>query len=141
MAALDSDDARTRALGRPAPVDLRGVRVLVVEDEALVAMAVELQLLDFGCVIAALAFHVSEAVGAARSLPIDIALLDVNVAGREVFPVADALIARGIPFVFASGYGAQTLRPDLRHNLLLHKPFTAAELRRGLEAALAIHRA
>lgn len=58
-----------------------------------------------------------------------------------MFPVADALLARGVPFVFATGYGAQTLRPDLSHNLLLHKPFSAAELRRGLEEAIALHSA
>jgi CheY-like chemotaxis protein len=122
-------------------VDLRGVRVLIVEDEALIALAIERQLFDLGCVVAALALHVGDALGVARSLAIDVAVLDINVGGQEVFPVADALMARGIPFVFASGDGMQTIRPDLRHNLLLHKPFTGGELRRALEETLVFHRA
>lgn len=120
---------------------LSGVRVLIVEDEALIALAVETLLRDFGCDVVAVAYHVSEALGVARSLPIDIALLDVNVAGKEVFPVADTLLSRSIPFVFASGYGVNALRADLRRHPLVHKPFAPQELRRALEDVLAGRRA
>jgi hypothetical protein len=68
----------------------------------------------------------------ARSAEIDAALLDVNVAGRAIFPVADALKARGVPFAFASGYGAAGVEGDHRGAPVLQKPFRQIDLERAL---------
>jgi DNA-binding response OmpR family regulator len=95
--------------------ELAGKRVLVVEDEVLVAMMVEDVLADAGCIVVGPFARVAEALAAARSMAVDVALLDVNVAGEKVFPVAHVLEERGVPFLFVTGYGPGALprdRPD-----------------------------
>ena len=85
---------------------LTGRRVLVVEDESLVAMLLETILEDMECVPIGPASNVDDGQRLARDTEnLDAALLDVNVAGRQVFPVAEALKERGVPFVFSTGYG------------------------------------
>ena len=88
---------------------LRGRRVLVVEDEALVAMMMEDGLLDAGAEIVGPACSVGEALEIIeRTAPdggLSVAVLDINLEGAAVFPVADCLAARGVPFVFCTGYG------------------------------------
>jgi CheY-like chemotaxis protein len=81
-------------------------RVLLVEDEALIALMLEDMLEGMDCAITALAPRVPLGVNLAETGDFDLALLDVNVAGENVEPVADALAARGIPYIFATGYGA-----------------------------------
>ena len=83
----------------------QGLRVLVAEDEALVSMLIEDMLADMGALVVGPAATFDEAMGLAGSETIDIALLDVNLAGKPVFPIADLLRERGIVFIFASGYG------------------------------------
>jgi DNA-binding response OmpR family regulator len=111
---------------------LVGLRVLVVEDEVLVSMLVEDMLTDFGCTVVGPAPDLDAAMALARSAGIDAALLDVNVAGRAIFPVADALKARGVPFAFASGYGAAGVEGDHRGAPVLQKPFRQIDLERAL---------
>jgi CheY-like chemotaxis protein len=105
-------------------------RVLLVEDEALVAMLVEDMLADEGCTVAAVASRLSDAIAAAQdtSIEMDMAILDVNLAGEPVFPVAEALAARGVPFAFATGYGAGGLPEAWKNRPTLQKPFTAADI-------------
>lgn len=112
---------------------LSSLKVLVVEDEALVSMLVEDMLTDLGCTIVGPAAEIEEALRLAGSAEIDAALLDVNLGGRPIFPVADALKARGVPFAFASGYGEAGLTEDHRGATVLQKPFREADLRRVLE--------
>lgn len=114
---------------------LNGKRVLLVEDETLVAMLVEDMLVDEGCVIAATATRLAEAkaLAADPTLEIDLAILDVNLAGEPVFPVAEILARRGVLFAFATGYGAGGLPESWRERPVLQKPFTAAEVRAVLE--------
>ena len=88
-------------------------RVLVVEDEILIGMLLEDMLGELGYAIAATASRVDEAAALARDGEFDAAILDVNLNGQDVYPVADILAARGIPFVFATGYGERGLPPDL----------------------------
>ncbi len=121
---------------RSTAVSLEGARILVVEDEALIALSIEQTLRDFGCTVVALAMHIDDALPIAQSGDVDAAMLDVNVGGREVFPVADVLIRRRIPVLFATGYGAEALRSDLRGRPIIRKPFQARELRQALERAL-----
>ncbi|ALL14238.1 response regulator [Caulobacter henricii] len=112
---------------------LSTLRVLVVEDEALVSMLVEDMLSDLGCTVIGPAAELEEALRLAGSAEMDAALLDVNLGGRPIFPVADALKARGVPFAFASGYGAAGLSESHRGSLVLQKPFRETDLRRVLE--------
>jgi CheY-like chemotaxis protein len=112
---------------------LSALKVLVVEDEALVSMLVEDMLGDLGCVVVGPAAELDEALKLASTADLDAALLDVNLGGRPIFPVADVLRARGIPFAFASGYGEAGLSEDYRGAPVLQKPFREADLRRILE--------
>ena len=84
---------------------MAGTRVFIVEDEPLILFTLEDMLADLGCEVVASAMRVSDALGKAQALTFDIAILDVNIAGDRVDPVADLLAERGLPFVFATGYG------------------------------------
>jgi CheY-like chemotaxis protein len=125
-----------RLIAQGEPVDsLHGLRVLVVEDEGAVAMLVEAMLEDLGCVVALSAASVREALEHVRAGGFDFALLDVNLAGEKVYPVADELRRLGIPLAFASGYGAAGLRPDLMDLPVVQKPFRIADLKATISEA------
>ena len=118
---------------------LSGRRVLVVEDESLVAMLLETILEDMGCTPVGPASSIDEAlVLATDGEPLDAALLDVNVAGRQVFPVAEALKERGVPFVFSTGYGEGGLPEEWRGQSTIQKPFTEAAVRQALMEAMGV---
>ena len=112
-----------------------GARVLIVEDEIVVALFLEDLLAEFGYEVAGIVSHLDDAMG--RPNDYDVALLDVHLNGRNVFDFADRLAARGTPFVFATGYGARGI-PD-RHcaRPVLQKPFRPDELKRALEEVVA----
>lgn len=105
-------------------------RILVVEDETLVALLLEELLTTLGCAVVGPAPSLAEALLLAEGDGFDAALLDVNLAGEASHPVADALAARGKPFAYATGYGTAEVRPDDAHRPLLQKPFTRRELER-----------
>lgn len=116
---------------------LNGRRVLVVEDESLVAMLLETILEDLGCQVVGPAATVDEAVELIRAdAGLDAALLDVNVGGRPVFPAAAALAERGVPFLFASGYGAAGLPAEWSDRPTIQKPFTEDAIGQALAAAM-----
>ena len=87
--------------------ELQGLRVLVVEDETLVAMLIEEYLADLGCIIVYSGRRISSTLSALKNLEVGAAVLDVNVAGASIAPVAEILEQRKVPFLFASGYGAK----------------------------------
>jgi CheY-like chemotaxis protein len=120
------------------PSALKGRRVLVVEDEMMIAMLVEDMLSELGCAVVGPAHALDAALSLARSEHgIDAALLDVNLAGQPVFAVADALRAKGVPAIFSTGYGEAGLREIDRGAPVLQKPFRAGDLARALNQALA----
>ena len=96
-------------------------RLLVVEDEYLIRMLLEDMLADLGYDVAAAVGTIAEASELAANGDFDAAILDVNLDGQEIFPVADILAKRGLPFVFVTGYGERSL-PDA-----LSRPPRAAE--------------
>jgi CheY-like chemotaxis protein len=118
---------------------LAGRRILVVEDESLVAMLLETILEDMGCSPVGPAASVDDGLAlATEGEPLDGALLDVNVAGRQVFPVAAALKERGIPFVFSTGYGEGGLPDEWRGHPTIQKPFTEGAVRDALMKAMGV---
>jgi CheY-like chemotaxis protein len=117
--------------------DLNGLRVLVVEDEPAISMLIEDMLEDLGCKVAGVANTVASALALIQAGPADAAVLDVNLGRESIFPVADELTARGVPFLFSTGYGSAGIRPADRERPVLPKPFTQADLERGLRRALA----
>lgn len=119
-------------------MELSGMRVFLVEDESLVALLVEDMLADLGCSVAAHAGSVLEALEKAQAGGFDVALLDVTLDGKNVFPVAEALSAQGIPFAFASGYGRAALPEAFRTAPAVPKPFQIGELSAALKAALVV---
>ncbi len=112
-------------------------RIMIVEDEALVALMVEDLLTDFGCQISGSFGAVDEALAYLKDAAVpppelDGAVLDVNIGGTMVFPVAERLRAAGIPFVFATGYGALP-RPGFEEITVLNKPINPALLKTAVE--------
>jgi DNA-binding response OmpR family regulator len=103
-------------------------RALVVEDEIMVAMYVEDCLTDLGFEVAGIATGLDEALPLAREADFDFAVLDINLAGQLSFPVADELRKRGIPFLFASGYGSKVSTDKHTDAVRIQKPFRQREL-------------
>jgi CheY-like chemotaxis protein len=112
-------------------------RVLVVEDEAMIAMLVEDMVLDFGSEVVGPVATMDDAINLARSAELDAAILDINVGGSVIFPVADILSERGIPLIFATGYGSKGLPPRFQNSPTLPKPFSYQSLEEALRSALA----
>jgi DNA-binding response OmpR family regulator len=120
---------------------LEGIRVLVVEDEFLVATLIEDMLVAAGCVVAGPIPRLSEALDAADRGTFDAAVLDVNLGGDRVYPVADALSRRNVPFVFVTGYSTGVLPCEYAERPRLSKPFTMADLLHQLSSLVAPPRA
>ncbi|WP_395672627.1 response regulator [Phenylobacterium sp.] len=112
--------------------DLGGMRVLVVEDEMMVSMLIEDMLTDLGCKVVGPASRLDEAVAVVGEAEIDCAVLDVNLGGQPIFPLADLLRQKGVPFAFATGYGDAGLRDVDRGSPVLQKPFREGDLARVL---------
>jgi CheY-like chemotaxis protein len=111
---------------------MRKLRVLVVEDETLVAMLVEDILNDLGHEVGAIASRMPDALEIARGGEFDLAIIDINLDGQPSYPVADILAERGVPFIFATGYGSKGLDPKYSNTPVLTKPFVDAELETAL---------
>lgn len=103
---------------------LLGLEILLVEDEALVAALLEDMLADFGCILAGVAATVGEGLAAVETAAdIDAAILDVNLRGQKVFPVADILADRGVPIVFSTAYGPGDLMERYPRARIIQKPY------------------
>ena len=134
-AAGPGEDRRVVPLSpSAAPRSLDGLRVLVVEDESLIGMLAEDLLEQLGCRMVGLVSSVGKALEVAKGAEIDLALLDVDIGGEPVYPVASALQKRGVPFLFMSGYGG--LEEPWRGRPIVQKPFDLDQLRREMERVL-----
>ena len=113
-----------------------GTKVMLLEDEAIIAFAVEDMLLDLGCVVVGPALRLDEGLKLATTADIDAAVLDVNINSQRSYPVAEALERRGVPFLFATGYDRDGLEwrgtvPDV-----IAKPYRRDQLEAALERLL-----
>jgi CheY-like chemotaxis protein len=111
------------------------LKVLIVEDESLVAMLIEDVLIDLGHEVVAIAGRLDQAAQYARELPIDLAIVDLNLNGQRTDPVAHILQERGLPFVFATGYGAAGVPDGMGDRPVLQKPFQPYELAAAIAKA------
>ena len=112
-------------------------RLLVVEDEYLIRMLLEDMLADLGYDVAAAVGTIAEASEFAAHGDFSAAILDVNLDGQEIYPVAEILAKRGLPFVFVTGYGERSLTEPYRDRPALQKPFQIAQLKAALDELLA----
>lgn len=119
-----------------APRPLSGKRVLVVEDEMLVAMFIEDALTEQGSLVIGPATVVSDALALLRREKIDVAVLDVSLNEEETYPVAEELHRQAIPFIFATGYGASGVKSGYEQHGTLQKPFQESQLIALLHDAL-----
>ena len=118
--------------------DLAGLRVLVVEDEMLIAAEMEATLEDLGCEVVGPYGRIDQALEAVKTMTVDAAILDVNVRGEMVFPVAEALRVQGVPMVFCTGYAdLQTIPEPLQGQVRLSKPCAAATVEKALRQQVA----
>ena len=112
----------------------RGKRVLVVEDDAMVCIMLEDMLGELGYIVAAQAARIDGALEAVRTGAFDLAILDINVGGEAISPVAEALAARGTPFLLATGDDERGLPELYRDRPMLAKPFRIDSLERTLQS-------
>ena len=117
---------------------LTGARLLLVEDEAIVAMMIEAMLTDLGCVVVDVAGTLLHGLALVESTAgaLDAAVLDINLGGEKVYPVAELLAARGVPFVFSTGYGLAGISSDFAGVPALAKPYTPYALEKALLSVL-----
>lgn len=111
---------------------LAGRSILVVEDEMLVLLNVEDMLADLGCTAVSAAANADRALALIDAQDFDLAMVDVNLDGRKSYAVADALAARGVPFVFSTGYSGESLDEGYRDRPVLGKPYRDVELAEAL---------
>ena len=113
-----------------------GWSVFLVEDEVMIRMMVADMLEELGYRVVAEAGEISEAMKLAQTADFDIAILDVNVNGKVISPVAELISARNRPFIFATGYGSSGLPEEFRDRPALQKPFQLETLARMIDVAL-----
>jgi DNA-binding NtrC family response regulator len=122
--------------------NLEGLRILIAEDEALILMELEDMLLEMECTIVGTAATVEETLKAIRENEIDGALLDMSLHGKRITPAADALVARGVPFVLCTGYAREDGdETAIRNAPRLTKPFNMQSLRAAMDDAFGRDRA
>jgi len=131
--------AVSRAINPEEPkwASLSGLKILVVEDEFLVALEVESALKRMGCSVVGPFGRLEKALEAAGPAALDGAVLDINLGGEKVYPLAELLAERHVPFIFLTGYAAADLPEEFRSFPRLSKPLDASAL---LEAILELKR-
>lgn len=112
----------------PQVEPLESLRILVVEDEMMIAMLMEDFLEEFGCTIVGPVANIEKALLLIKTETIDGALLDLNLGGNAAYPVADELTRRRIPFIVVSGYGDEELSGGYNGRPRLPKPFRRTDL-------------
>lgn len=117
------------------------LRVMIIEDEGIVAMLLEDMLSGLGHQVVASASNIEGATKLVADAQIDLAILDVNLNGHHTYSIAETLTSRGIPFIFATGYGNAGLKPEWRTAKVLQKPFTERDLAQLIDQTVAAAKA
>ncbi len=117
--------------------ELSNRKVLVVEDEMMIAMLIEDMLDEPGCTLVGPATNVPRALDLIDKEQVEVAVLDLNLDGQDTYAIADALQRKNLPFIFATGYGSAGLRKEYGNRPVLQKPFQISELDTALVEALA----
>lgn len=107
---------------------ISGWRLLIVEDEYLIAMLLEDMLVELDCVVSGIAANTAQALELIETTEIDAAVLDVNLDGTDSFGVAAVLKDRKKPFIFATGYGTSRVAPEFAGAPVVQKPYRMEEL-------------
>lgn len=116
--------------------EFQGLRVFIAEDESLILMLLEDILVELGCEVVGSALTLRDALQTVATVDAQAAILDINLGGDPIFPAAERLRERGIPLVFASGYGATTLPPAWLGQPTLPKPFSSDQVAAILRTTL-----
>ncbi len=115
------------------------MRVLIIDDEPLIAADIEMTLLDAGYQVAANAQHLSTAMEAIEKNAADFAILDANLGGKSAEPIADGLKQRGIPYVILTGYTREQIGAWAQDSVVIGKPITSEMLLAHLPPAVALN--
>lgn len=115
---------------------LEGLRILVVEDEAIVSLLIEDMLLELGCGGVWHATSINQALELLENRKPDAAVLDVNLTGERVYPIASQLESAGVPFIFATGYGRGGIDREWLSRPAIQKPFEVSTLESALSSVL-----
>lgn len=114
---------------------LAGLRIFVVEDEFAVLLLIEDMLTSLGCTMAESASTIAVAREKAATCDVDVAVLDINLSGKRVYPVAEVLHQRNVPIVFSTGYGIAGIDSAWAHYPIVQKPFAIEQLARAVAVA------
>lgn len=117
--------------------DLRGCRVLIIEDDVRISLLMQESLVEMGCAVAGTAMLLDDALDLAASQSFDVALLDISLNGELSYPVAKAMLGRNQKFVFVTGHVMETVPAPFQGTPVLHKPFGLHDLQKILRAARA----
>ena len=117
---------------------LTGRRVLVVEDEEIIAMALEDVLIEMGCTVIGPVSGIADAVARIREETIDAAIVDLNIVGGQSYTVAEALLDIGVPFLFCTGCEPDGIDRDYAGSVILQKPFMPRDVVIGLQQILGL---
>jgi len=112
---------------------LQSRRILVVEDSPVIALVLDDMLTDLGCIVVGPAQNMAVAIELAAGETFDAAVIDINIRGGKIYPVAETLRDRGIPFLLASGYADWTMPPEWQERPRLTKPYTIETVERALK--------
>jgi DNA-binding response OmpR family regulator len=116
--------------------DLKGCRVLIVEDDVRISMLMQESLVEMGCEVTGIAMLFDDAMDMAAAQTFDVALLDISLNGELSYPVAEVMLERSQKFVFVTGHVMETLPAPFQGTPVLHKPFGLRDLQKTLRMAL-----
>jgi putative addiction module CopG family antidote len=133
---VHSDREKEQKKNHPSGATVSGTRILIVEDDVMISLALHDIATDLGCTVVGTATRIPQAVALLEDLRVDVAILDINLGGATADPIANAAVTRGVPIVFATGYGESGVPAHLQDWPVICKPYTAKDVERGILAAL-----
>jgi putative addiction module CopG family antidote len=133
---VHSDREKEQKKNHPSGTTVSGTRILIVEDDVMISLTLHDIATDLGCTVVGTATRIPQAVALLEDLRVDVAILDINLGGATADPIANAAVTRGVPIVFATGYGESGVPAHLQDWPVICKPYTAKDVERGILAAL-----